>query len=110
MEVNPVQLEKALSCISTTLSGIVLHTKGNNIQQQYEVKQPTMKMTYNYYVFFFTKIKNRGIINMLHKLNIRISGIFVFMGILYPFLTIIILNLVKTQALLNGYGYALILI
>lgn len=22
---------------------------------------------------------------MLHKLNIRISGIFVFMGILYPF-------------------------
>ena len=35
---------------------------------------------------------------MLHKLNIRISGIFVFMGILYPFFTIIIFELGKSAS------------
>ena len=38
------------------------------------------------------------IISMLHKLNIGISGIFVFMGILYPFFAIIIFELGKSAS------------
>ena len=46
----------------------------------------------------FTNCIKYDIISMLHKLNIRVRGIFVFIGILYLFLAIIIFELGKSAS------------
>ena len=73
-------------------------------------KAPPKECFDKIFLNIFTNRENCGIMTLLHKLNIRISGIFYLYGDIIPFFRHNhFLNLVKAQAPLNGYGNTLIL-